>query len=227
MTKDEERIMNTSLHFVSLADGVFERMENNILSGVYPKGSIYTESALSSEFGVSRTPIREAIRRLEQENLIVLSKKGIEIKGLDKADLSDIYDIRISLEGEVVARCAAVITDGVLNELREVLELQEYYTQKEMGDKIRDTDSRFHEILYAACQSPIYASVLSGLHHRILRYRKMSVQNPARARLAAEEHRGIYEALLSHDAQKARALTEAHLKNAKNSTVSAYEPNAE
>ena len=219
--------MNTNLRFVSLADGVFERMEENILSGVYPKGSVYTESALSSEFGVSRTPIREAIRRLEQENLISISKKGIEIKGLDKTDLSDIYDIRISLEGEMSARCAACISDEALRELREVLELQEYYTQKEMGEKIRDADSRFHEILYASCGSPIYASVLSGLHHRIQRYRKMSVQNPTRARLASREHRGIYEALLAHDAEKARKLTEEHLKNAKNSTVSAYEPCAE
>lgn len=216
--------MNTSLRFVSLADSVFERMENNILSGVYPKGSVYTESALSEEFGVSRTPIREAIRRLEQENLIAISKKGIEIKGLDKADLSDIYDIRIALEGEVAARCATDIGKEALEELREVLELQEYYTQKEMGDKIRDADSRFHEILYASCQSPIFASVLSNLHHRILRYRKMSVQNPERARCAAREHRGIYEALLRHDAAEARRLTEEHLKNAKNGTLSAYEP---
>lgn len=219
--------MNTPLRFVSLADSVFEKMEDNILSGVYPKGSVYTESTLSEEFGVSRTPIREAIRRLEQENLIAISKKGIEIKGLDKTDLSDIYDIRIALEGEVAARCASDIPEKALEELREVLELQEYYTQKEMGDKIRDADSRFHEILYVSCQSPIFASVLSNLHHRILRYRKMSVQNPERARCAVREHRGIYDALLAHDAEKARKLTEEHLKNAKSGTLSAYEPSGD
>ncbi len=214
--------MNTELKFVSLADSVFEQMENNILSGVYPKGAFYTEAILSEHFGVSRTPIREAIRRLEQEGLIHVTKKGVEIKGLDRADLADIYEIRIRLESDCAARCAERITEAELSELKEILDLQEYYTQKALGDKIRDTDSRFHERIYASCGSPIYQYVLSDLHRRIQRFRKMSVQNTARAEKAAEEHRRIYSALAAHDAERARNLTEEHLTNARKSTLAAY-----
>lgn len=214
--------MNTDLKFVSLADSVFERIEDNILSGLYPKGAVYTESALSEQFGVSRTPIREAIRRLEQENLIRITTKGIEVKGMERQDLADIYEIRSRIEGLAAARCAATATPEILEKLEETLDLQEYYTQKGMWDKIKDTDSLFHEILYNACGSSVYLSVLSNLHRRIQKYRKISVQNPGRAAQAVREHRQLYEALASHDGEKARLLTEVHVANARESILASF-----
>ena len=89
--------MNDQRSF-SLADRVFETLEQNILEGVYPPGEILTETALSQQLGVSRTPIREAIRRLQQENMVRSCGKGIQILGIDLQDLSDIYEIRTRID---------------------------------------------------------------------------------------------------------------------------------
>ena len=87
----ESGVNSGDIKFVSLAESVFERIENDILSGKYKKGETFTESRLSELFGVSRTPIREAIRKLEQENLIKVTTKGVEILGVSPGDIEDIY----------------------------------------------------------------------------------------------------------------------------------------
>ncbi len=207
------------IKFVSLADSVFERMEDDILSGEYPKGSVITESKLSQTLGVSRTPIREAIRRLEQEDLIKITTKGILIKGTDERDIEDIYEIRQRIEGLAAKRCAKVITDEQLESLCEIIEMQEYYTEKGMYDKIKDADSAFHEAIYEICGSHVFLSVLSGLHRRIRKFRKISVQNPGRAVLATAEHREIFNALCAHDEKLAEKLTEKHIGNARDNIL--------
>ena len=89
----------TGFKTVSLADQVFEKLENDIITGVYPRGEILTELKLVEALGVSRTPIREALRRLEQERLIAESGKGSVVLGITQDDLLDIMDIRQRVEG--------------------------------------------------------------------------------------------------------------------------------
>lgn len=208
---------------VSLADLIFERLENDILSGIYAKGEILTELRLSSELNVSRTPIREAIKRLQQENLVVESGKGVEVIGIDMNDLSDIYEIRSKIEGIAAKRCAERISDEQLKELREVLDLQEFYTNKNSTDKIKNLDSSFHEMLYKCCGSSIYASVLTSLHKKVQKYRKLSVENVNRAEEAMNEHKEIYYALENHDGELAEKLTVKHVQNAWDSIINSTE----
>ena len=87
---------------VSLADQVFDELEKKILSGAYSRGELLTESRLSDELGVSRTPIREAFFRLSQEHLIDISPKGAYVLGITDEDIRDIYEIRIRIEGLAV-----------------------------------------------------------------------------------------------------------------------------
>ena len=91
---------------ISLADQVFERLEADVLSGKYERGQVLTEMALCADMGVSRTPIREAAHRLAQEHLVELTSKGITVLGVTDKDLSDIYDIRMRLEGMAAALAA-------------------------------------------------------------------------------------------------------------------------
>ena len=84
---------------VSLADQVFEKLEDDIITGVYPRGEILTELKLVEQLGVSRTPIREALRRLEQERLIRDCSKGSLVLGITAEDLEDIMNIRQRIEG--------------------------------------------------------------------------------------------------------------------------------
>jgi len=215
--------MNSELKFVSLADSVFERIEADILSGKYRKGETFTESKLSEIFGVSRTPIREAIGRLEQENLINITTKGVEILGIERSDIEDIYEIRGRIEGLAAKKSAKTITDVDLKKLCDIIDLQEFYTMKGISEKIRDTDSEFHEKIYAVCGSNIYLSVLSNLHKRIKKYRRLSIQNPERAKKAVEEHRGIYEALAAHNGELAEKLAAEHIANARDNILKNFD----
>ena len=199
---------------ISLADLVFEHLEINILSGKYSKGETLTESKLSVELGVSRTPIREALRRLEQEHLIEEAPKGVVVVGITEKDLDDIFAIRLKLEGHVAAMAAKNHTEDELAIVREALEFQEFYLDKNDPDRIKSMDSRFHETIYKMSGSTIFYDVLEPLHKKILKYRKASVSNTSRAEASVAEHRAIYEALVARDSELASKLIVEHLNNA-------------
>ena len=101
---------------LSLAEQVFERLESEILSGKYQRGQVITEMKLVSDLGVSRTPVREALHRLEQEHLVEISPKGILVVGVTQKDLEDIFAIRLKIEGLASAAAAKRITDEELSE---------------------------------------------------------------------------------------------------------------
>ncbi len=199
---------------ISLADQVFEHLETDILSGKYQKGENLTESKLSLELGVSRTPIREALRRLEQEHLIEEAPKGMVVVGISDKDLADIFEIRAALEGKAVFLAAQNHTEEQINIVREALEFQEFYLGKQDADRIKSMDSRFHETIYKMSGSTIFYDVLMPLHKKILKYRKASVTDTSRAAASVAEHRAIYEAILAHDGDLASRLISEHLNNA-------------
>ncbi|MBE6620064.1 MAG: GntR family transcriptional regulator [Ruminococcaceae bacterium] len=204
----------------SLADFVFESLENDILSGVYARGEILTELKLCERLGVSRTPIREALNRLKQQQLVEeTSSHSVRVRGVSQQDLMDIYEIRLRIEGYAARLCALRITEEELNELREIVALQDFYTARGGAANIRDMDSRFHELVYRYCGSEILMATLSELHHRVQRYRKISVEHPDRAEVAVKEHAAILGALEGHDADEAERLTVLHIENAKKCIV--------
>ncbi len=207
----------------SLADQVFEHLENDILSGKYKKGEILTEVKLSLELGVSRTPIREALRRLGQEHLIEESGKGSVVVGMTESDVRDILFIRQKLEGECAALAAVHADDEQLAELKETVDLQEFYLSKNDPEHIRSMDSRFHMLYYKSGGSTVFYDVLLPLHKKLQKYRRVSVQNSGRAEQSVNEHRAIYEAIASRDVEAARKAAEAHVQKAMESIISIEE----
>ncbi len=199
---------------VSLADQVFEQLENDILSGKYPRGEILTESRLSAELGVSRTPIREALRRLGQEHIIEESGKGSVVIGISEKDLEDIFLIRKNLETLAASLAAENRTPEQLKELREALEFQEFYLKKQNKDQIRQMDSRFHRVLYKLSGSTAFYDTLMPLHKKILKYRRASIESSSRAEASVEEHRKIFEAVEAGNAELAAKYTAEHIENA-------------
>lgn len=200
---------------VSLAEQVFERLETDILSGKYVPGEVLTELKLVSDLGVSRTPIREALHRLEQEHIVEISQRGILVLGVSQKDLEDILEIRIRIEGLAAAMTAQRITDEELAELRETIELQEFYVPKHDADRINGMDSRFHLLIYRFSGSvPLY-DTLMPLHKKVLKYRRASVENEVRSANSFMEHRAIFDAIAAHDAPLAEARMRAHIANAK------------
>ena len=200
---------------ISLAEQVFDRLETEILSGKYTPGEILTEMKLVSDLGVSRTPIREALRRLEQEHIIEVTQKGILVLGVSQKDLEDILEIRIRIEGLAAGMAAARITDEELAELRETIELQEFYVPKRDADRINGMDSKFHLLIYRFSGSTPLYDTLMPLHKKVLKYRKASVENEIRSTHSSQEHRAIFEAIAAHDSELAEARMRAHIANAK------------
>ena len=199
---------------ISLAEQVFERLENDILCGKYKRGEILTELMLVSDLAVSRTPVREALRRLEQEHLVESTTKGILILGITKDDLVDIMELRLKIEGMAAARAAERITDDELRELKDALELQEYYVSKKDAEHIKALDNTFHYLVYRFSGSSIIYDTLMPLHNKARKYRKASVENESRALSSVQEHRAIYEAIAARDPKLAEQVTTNHVQNA-------------
>ena len=199
---------------VSLADQVFERLEAEILGGKYQRGEIVTELQLCAELGVSRTPVREALRRLEAEHLIEDSPRGTMVLGVVRKDFEDMCAIRLRIEGLAVRGFIGNLTEDNLRALREAVELQEFYLNKSDPDHIRAQDTRFHELIYQRCGSAILCDTLSPLHKKVQKFRRISIEQPERAQRSVREHREIYNAIAARDADLAEKLMNEHVGHA-------------
>jgi DNA-binding GntR family transcriptional regulator len=199
----------------SLRGRVFSQIENDILNGRYQPGDSLIETKLSEELGVSRTPVREAIRQLELEGLVqTIPNKGAVVMGITTKDIEDIYTIRIMIEGLAAKWAAENATEAELQELREAVELEEFYTIKNDIEHLMHFDSRFHDIIFKACKSRILRHTLSSYHHYVQKARNASFGLPGRAALVLDEHKAIYQAILDRDPERAEKLTVQHISNA-------------
>lgn len=198
---------------MSLANQVFETIEKNILTGVYPQGDILSESRLSEELGVSRTPIREALTRLESEKLISTTPMGALVLGITEKDVKDMFQVKLHLDPIIVRLTAENISDEALEKLKDNVEQQFFYDSKGNKQKLRDLDTEFHDIIYAESKSPVLQGILTGIHHKLLKYRESSLQCNDRSRHTVEEHEAIYNALKSRDAMKVDLIVLQHINH--------------
>ena len=199
---------------VSLSDQVFDHLESNILSGKYQRGEIITELQLCSELGVSRTPIREALRRLFQEHLVEDTPRGTMVLGITPKDFKDMSEIRLRIEELAVRGFVENGDADSLKALNEAVDFQEFYLARGDIDQLKALDGRFHEIIYAGCGSMILRDTLSPLHKKIQQYRRNALRTPNRAAHSVREHREILNAIQARDADRAAALMQKHIENA-------------
>ena len=199
---------------VSLSDQVFDHLESNILSGKYQRGDIITELQLCSELGVSRTPIREALRRLFQEHLIEDSPRGTMVLGITPKDFEDMSEIRLRIEDLAVRGFIEHGDADSLKALNEAVDFQEFYLARGDIDQLKALDGRFHEIIYSGCGSMILRDTLSPLHKKIQQYRRNALRTPQRAAHSVREHREILQAITARDADLAAERMKQHIRNA-------------
>ena len=199
----------------SLADQIFEKLENDIVFGVYARGEILTEMMLAEQLGVSRTPIREALHRLSQERLIEDAGKGMLVIGITQEGLRDIMDIRLRIEGLAAYYAAGNITPDGIEELRHVLDLQDFYYSKGDLNRIREMDDSFHALLCKYSGRSVLEDTLLPLYRKTQRYRRASISDPQRVLQVLAEHRRIFDSIVAKDADLAEKLTTEHVQNAK------------
>lgn len=199
----------------SLADQVFEKLEQDIISGVYPRGTILTELKLVDRMGVSRTPIREALRRLDQERLIAESGRGSVVLGITEDDLLDIMDIRQYTEGLAARYAAQNRTEKQLQGLKHIMELHEYYLGREDSEYMNHMDDQFHDAICSICGRTVIIDTLQPLHRKTRRFRKVSIDDSNRMHHMVEEHQQIYEAIAAGDSDGAAEKMSRHIREAK------------
>lgn len=198
----------------SLSSRVFRTIRENILSGRYAPDEELKEKNIGDELGVSRTPVREALRQLELEGLVtIIPNKGAAVVGISQKDIRDIYEIRSRLEGLCARWAAANITKEQLEELEETIYLSDFHSAKGNSEQVVELDNRFHEILYNASGSRELRHVLLDFHHYVQRVRLITLAVPKRAAGSNEEHRKLVEALKLHDEGLSEKLANEHMMN--------------
>ncbi len=204
-----------TFHTTSLADQVFEKLENDIIQGVYPRGEILTELKLVEQLGVSRTPIREALRRLEQERLIEESGKGSVVLGITADDLLDIMNIRERIEGLCAYYACINMTPEGLKELAHIIALQDFYFEKWDTEHLHHADDMFHDAICKLSRRTVIRDTLVPLHRKTRRYRKSALLDKGRAVQSLKEHHAILEAMQTGDPEKVKNAMDFHMKKVK------------
>lgn len=211
------------LKSISLADQVFDKLENDIIAGVYSRGEVLTELKLVEQLNVSRTPIREALRRLEQERLIKDSGKGSVVLGITLEDLEDIMDIRLRVEGLAAYYATRHITPENAARLKQISELQDFYYAKGDIEQLRQIDDEFHEFIYELSGRAVLQDTLRPLHRKTQRYRRNSLAT--RSAKSVAEHKAICNAIIGGDAELAQDLISQHIENAKKTMIERFHQN--
>lgn len=198
----------------SLQARVFNRLREGILSGQYKKDEELKEMTLGSELGVSRTPVREALRQLELEGLVkIIPNKGAYVIGISSKDIRDIYEMRSRLEGLCARWATNNATSEIISKLEEIVDLSEYQCSKLKYSKVLELDNEFHELLYNTANSKMLYHTLSDFHHYLETIRKKTLSSPERMVNSTKEHRAIIEAIKEKNEEKAETLAILHMKN--------------
>lgn len=200
--------------YLPLRDVVFQTLRAAILKGELKPGERLMELQLAAKLGVSRTPIREAIRMLEQEGLAVtIPRKGAEVAKMTEKDMEDVLLIRCSLEDLAVRLSCDKITAAELQELRIAMEDFEKKTKSDNVVEIAKADVTFHDILYKAADNPKLLLLLNNLREQMYRYRVEYLKDKNIYGRLIEEHRQMYDAIMSKDKERVADYVEKHLHN--------------
>ncbi|EAX47391.1 transcriptional regulator, GntR family [Thermosinus carboxydivorans Nor1] len=211
----ERRLLPIKLDsYQPLREVVAETLRNAINSGLLKPGERLMETQLAEELGVSRTPVREAIRKLELEGFVVMiPRRGTYVAGLSIKDINEVFEIRTALDVLAAGLAAERITDEELEQLERLLvQIGEEIDKGEI-QKIVELDSMFHDILYRASRNDRLVGIINNLREQFTRFRSISMAYPGRLKNTLEEHRKLVEAIAARDIEAAQQVAREHMEN--------------
>ncbi len=207
---------NNYSNVFSLTDEIADIIRDRILKGEYKIGEKIKETQIASELKVSRTPIREAFKQLENEGLIdYIPNRGCFAKGFTKQDIEDIYAVRKALEILCVEWAVSRITEEQIQNLQDQCDLMEFYTVRQDEKKVLEINTGFHDIIYNATGSRFMAQVLRSYKEYIDQTRKALYYEPDYLDEILEEHRSILTAIKNRDAEEGKSAMSRHLDGSK------------
>lgn len=199
----------------TLSDGAFQRLQTAIVKGEIPPGTRISEQFLSTTFGISRGPLREAIRRLEGRRLVVrIPHAGVRVVSLNYEELIELYHVREALEGMACRLAAQNMTNEEVSNLRDVLATHERHSGLKANESYyqQEGDLDIHYVIIQGCKNRTLSDMLCGdLYHLVRMYRYKFSSTPKRPQQAFAEHHRIIEAIADRDGELAEMLMRRHI----------------
>ena len=209
-----------------LREVIFNTLREAIIVGELKPGERLMEVQLAEKMGVSRTPVREAIRKLELEGLVnMLPRKGAHVANLSVKDIMDVLEVRASLDGLASALAASRITEEELKELKHVQTQFANYVEKDNLQGSIKKDVEFHDIIYRASRNDKLMQITSNLREQVQRFRVIYLKDYVSPREIIKEHAEIIEAISGKNTDIARMVAQKHIKNQEETIIKAIRRN--
>ncbi|KYO66994.1 HTH-type transcriptional regulator McbR [Thermovenabulum gondwanense] len=194
---------------------IYEHIRKMIFSGELKEGERLVEKDLAEKLKVSRTPVREALRKLETEGLVVhLPRKGVVVKGFSKEDVIEIYSIRKSLEALAISFTVQNITEKEIEKLKNLNEKMKEVAKEEDTEKLFELLREFNKVLVESCRMPRLINLINTYREYLERFRVVTMSKKERRLSALKEHDEIIDAIIRRDANRAQSLVQEHLQGA-------------
>ena len=212
--KMDEYIKLNMNEYLPLRDVVFNTLRQLILKGELAPGERLMEVALATRLGVSRTPVREAIRKLELEGLLVnIPRRGAEVARISEKNLRDVLEVRRTLEDLAVSLACRRITEEKLLELKRANSYFELSLSTDDATTIAEADEKFHDLIYLATQNDKLLQLMNNIREQMYRYRLEYIKDANKRRALVAEHKVIVSALEKGDEDAARKAMWKHIEN--------------
>lgn len=197
-----------------LREVVTETLREAIVNGVLKPGERLMEIQLAEELGVSRTPVRESIRKLELEGFVVMvPRRGTYVADLSIKDINEVYEIRTVLDVLAAGLAAERITEEEQEQLERILFQVGELVEANDIEKLIEVDSQFHDILYRASRNDRLVGIINNLREQFTRFRSISMKYPGRLKNTLEEHTRLVEAIAQRNPDLAQQVAREHMEN--------------
>lgn len=206
--------------FLPLRDVVFNTLRQAILTGELKPGERLMEIHLANKLGVSRTPIREAIRKLELEGLVtMIPRRGAEVAQITEKSMNDVLEVRQAMDALCVELACDRITEEELGELKKACETFEQAVRTKDVKKIAQADVALHDIIVQATGNQRLIQLVNNLSEQMYRYRFEYIKDISQHERLVEEHRVIYESIVKKDKETASEAARVHIDNQKKAII--------
>lgn len=208
-----------------MSSEVYEQLREGIVAGEYAAGESLVELSLADRYGTSRTPIREALRRLEQDGLVERGDRGMRVRTRSPEEIMEIYEARITLEATVAAAAAERRTELDLIRIRRAAAAMSEVDTSD-AHAMAATNRVVHEAIWAAGHNGTIVDLLTRLNNHLTRYPSTTLSVPGRWAQALRQHEEIIEAIERRDGAAANELSRVHMTQARDIRLKIYSEEA-
>jgi DNA-binding GntR family transcriptional regulator len=209
-----------------LREVIFNTLREAIIIGELKPGERLMEVQLAEKMGVSRTPVREAIRKLELEGLVdMMARRGAQVADLSVKDIMDVLEVRATLDGLATALSSTRITQDEIKELKHVNSQFISFVEKENLQGTIKKDVEFHDIIYRSSRNEKLIQIASNLREQVQRFRVIYLKDFSSTKDIIKEHNDIFEAIQSKDSILAQNVAQKHIKKQEESIINSLKKN--